>query len=68
LFSVDPVITQESTSVAKWFAQNDRGKFVRSADHLESLLNSAGYHTRLILKSNEFRIPLDTVEITAQLS
>lgn len=67
LFSVDPVITQNSSLVASWFAKNDRGKFVRSPEHLEFLLTSSGYQAKLELRSNEFRIPLDTVEITAKL-
>jgi predicted TPR repeat methyltransferase len=68
LFSVDPVITQNSSSIARWFAQNDRGKFVRSPEHLESLLLKSGFSVQVVNKSNEFRMPLDTIEISATLN
>jgi cyclopropane fatty-acyl-phospholipid synthase-like methyltransferase len=65
IFSVDPTITSKSSRVAKWFAQNDRGQYVRSPEILESLLETNGFTAKIALKSGEFRMPLDTVEIKA---
>jgi SAM-dependent methyltransferase len=38
LFTVDPTITGSSTDVAKWFARNDRGQFIRDPKSLVGLL------------------------------
>jgi SAM-dependent methyltransferase len=68
LFSVDPVITESSSRAARWFAENDRGKFVRNPRELESLFKRSGYKTNITIKQREFRIPLDTIEIVATSS
>lgn len=65
-FSVDPVITQESTNIAKWFARNDRGEFVRTQEELAILFKNIGFTTNIQIKKNQFRIPLDTIEIEAK--
>ena len=66
LFTVDPVITDGSTRIAKWFANNDRGKFLRSPKDLEKIFRNLGFDLKIEVKTKQFRIPLDTVEITAR--
>ena len=65
IFTVDPIITNSSTPLAKWFAMNDRGQYVRDASALEKLFSNNGFEVEYELKSKQFRIPLDTIEITA---
>lgn len=66
LFTVDPVIVKSSSKIARWFANNDRGKFVRSPKRLEELFINNGFEVEINVKNNKFRIPLDTVEIFAR--
>lgn len=66
LFTVDPVIVESSTIIARWFANNDRGKYIRTPRMLEDLFKKNGYEVSIEVKSKQFRIPLDTVEITAK--
>jgi cyclopropane fatty-acyl-phospholipid synthase-like methyltransferase len=63
LVSVDPVIVQSTTRIAKWFAKNDRGVYLRDPKHLEEILMRYGFRTSVQIKKREFRIPLDTIEI-----
>jgi len=67
LFTVDPVIVDESKIIAKWFAKNDRGKFIRDPRKLQSIFRSHGFEAVIEVKTKQFRIPLDTVEIMARL-
>ena len=68
LYTVDPVITEASNRIAIWFAKNDRGKYLRVPLELEKLFKKCGYTPKIELKQKQFRIPLDTVEITAASS
>lgn len=68
IFSVDPTITSKTSSVARWFANNDRGNFVRPPELLEAILNASGFKTQISVKSKQFRVPLDTIEIYASLN
>jgi cyclopropane fatty-acyl-phospholipid synthase-like methyltransferase len=65
VYSVDPIITKDTTQIAKWFAKNDRGRFVRSEKDLLKLFTANGFELEINIKRNQFRIPLDTVEIKA---
>jgi cyclopropane fatty-acyl-phospholipid synthase-like methyltransferase len=65
IVSVDPVIIDTTSAIAKWFAKNDRGKFLRSPSEMESIFKSYGFELEMICKSNQFNIPLDTLEILA---
>lgn len=66
LFSVDPAISKETGTVARWFANNDRGRFVRSPDELGGLIEASGFKVEIMARTKQFRIPLDTVEIRAR--
>jgi SAM-dependent methyltransferase len=65
LVSVDPVIVRDSSTVARWFANNDRGKVIRSPEELNFLLRKFGFETQIATFKNQVRIPLDTIEITS---
>ena len=67
LFSMDPVITATTNKVAIWFAENDRGKFVRTPQKLEPFFTSRGLKVEMLIKTNEMTIPLDTLEVTATI-
>jgi predicted TPR repeat methyltransferase len=68
IFSVDPTVTSKTSSPARWFANNDRGNFVRPPELLEAILNASGFKTKISVKSKQFRVPLDTIEIYASLN
>ncbi len=65
LFTVDPVIVDDTGHVATWFAKNDRGQFLRTPHELQNLFELAGFNSSVTVKKKQFRIPLDTVEILA---
>lgn len=66
LFSVDPAISSKTGAVARWFANNDRGQFVRSPEELGELVENGGFKVEVMSQTKQFRIPLDTVEIRAK--
>lgn len=66
IFTVDPTILQDSSRIAKWFATNDRGKFIRTPSELSKVFKEVGLEADIYAKTKQFRIPLDTVEIFAR--
>lgn len=66
LFTVDPVIVKDTSKIARWFANNDRGKYIRGPERIEELFNDAGFETNIKIRTLQFRIPLDTIEVTAK--
>ena len=42
------------------------GKFLRSPKDLEKIFRNLGFDLKIEVKTKQFRIPLDTVEITAR--
>jgi SAM-dependent methyltransferase len=64
IISMDPIITDFSSRGARWFAENDRGKFVRTSEQLEKIFLRNGVTPTIYIKKNQMRIPLDTVEIS----
>jgi SAM-dependent methyltransferase len=67
IISMDPVITSRTKKIARWFAENDRGKFVRTPEELENIFHFKGFELRLEVKTAQMRIPLDTIETIAVL-
>lgn len=63
LISVDPTITPNTGIVAKWFADNDRGKFVRSPEQLVEFFLRSEMKVNYRVCKSKFNIPLDTIEI-----
>jgi hypothetical protein len=68
LFTVDPIITDSSSKIAKWFAKNDRGQYVRGTNAMRFLFKDSGFEPTIKIKRNQFNIPLDTIEISAKLA
>jgi hypothetical protein len=66
LFTVDPVIVEDTNKIARWFANNDRGKFIRSPEQIQRLFKDSGFKADIKIKKLQFRIPLDTIEVTAR--
>lgn len=67
IFSMDPVISKDTSMPARWFAKNDRGKFVRHPNDTVRLFKEKGFEVNFQIKKNQMRIPLDTVEMIATL-
>jgi len=63
LISADPSIEADTSGVAKWFALNDRGMFVRSHHELVSFFDSKSFKIESKTQKMKFNIPLDTVEL-----
>ena len=66
LFTVDPVIVEDTNKIARWFANNDRGKFIRNPEQIHRLFKDSGFKADIKIKKLQFRIPLDTIEVTAR--
>ena len=63
--SLDPVIDENTTKLASWFARNDRGKFLRkSGDYLE-LFSKNGFSIDYEITRKSFHIPYDLILISA---
>ena len=68
LFTVDPIICANTTNIAKWFANNDRGEYVRTEKQMYFLFTDNGFKPTLKIRKNQFNVPLDTIEITATIN
>ena len=66
LFTVDPVVVKDTTRIARWFANNDRGKYIRGPEKIQELFKYAGFEIEIKIKKMQFMIPLDTIEVTAK--
>jgi len=67
IFSMDPIITESSSKGARWFAENDRGKYVRTYQQLENIFLRNKVVPTITIKKRQMRIPLDTVEISLRV-
>lgn len=63
--SLDPIIDSKSTNLAKWFAKNDRGPYIREPEGYEKIFNINGFSIAFEITRNSFRIPYDLLLITA---
>jgi trans-aconitate methyltransferase len=61
IISMDPVIVKTTSRVAKWVANNDRGKHVRTPNQLEEFIRFAGFGAKLRVFENQIRIPADSL-------
>ncbi len=61
LISIDPTIDESTSLMAKWIAQNDRGKFVRSQVELEKLFFGGQFSVNFTTFRGQISIPTDTV-------
>lgn len=61
--SQDPTINFDTKRVAKWFADNDRGQYVRPSSRLESFIREARFQQiEMSVVKNSYNIPLDIVQ------
>ncbi len=65
IVSLDPIIDNETTRLASWFARNDRGKYLRAAETYHDFFHEAGFALKHEIKRNEFRIPYDLILMSA---
>jgi SAM-dependent methyltransferase len=65
LVSLDPIIDEESSNLARWFAKNDRGQFIREFSEYERLFAQNNFRLTFRITRNSFRIPYDLIIMTA---
>ncbi len=65
IVSLDPVIDENTTKLASWFARNDRGKFVRKSEDYFELFSKSGFSMEYEITRKSFRIPYDLILISA---
>lgn len=63
--SLDPIIDSQTTNLAKWFAENDRGKHIRGAEVYSELFSKNGFKLEHTIQRNAFKIPYDLLLMTA---
>jgi len=61
IVSIDPVVTISSSRIARWVANNDRGKFIRTPEELTEITSALGFKSNLRVFKNQIRIPADTL-------
>ena len=67
LVSIDPIITEDSSSFAVWLAKNDRGPYLRSQKDFEKIYSENGFSTEIEIHRNQMRIPGNIISIAAKL-
>lgn len=65
VISLDPVIDQKTTKMARWFAKNDRGRYLRDPDQYAQLFSEHGFSIKITITRNDFRIPYDLLLLSA---
>ena len=63
--SLDPIIDDETTRLASWFARNDRGRYIRTAETYFNSFEKAGFRMEYEVQRNKFRIPYDLILMSA---
>jgi cyclopropane fatty-acyl-phospholipid synthase-like methyltransferase len=65
IFSMDPIIIQSTTKVARWVARNDRGQFLRTPETYAAIFQKSGYNFEYKVVKNSIRIPVDILLVRA---
>ena len=66
LLALEPVITENRGCIERWFMNNDRGKFIRTADHYQQItLRVTNNYSQTILKDT-MNIPFTIIIIECQ--
>jgi SAM-dependent methyltransferase len=61
--SQDPTVNSDTKRIAKWFAENDRGEYVRPSSRLEAFIMEAKFQEiEMSVVKNTYNIPLDIVQ------
>lgn len=63
--SLDPIVDDQTTRLASWFARNDRGRFLRTAETYFNNFEKAGFRMEFEVQRNQFRIPYDLILMSA---
>lgn len=63
--SLDPIVDAQSTRLASWFARNDRGRYLRTAETYFNTFEKAGFRMEFEVQRNQFRIPYDLILMSA---
>ena len=66
IVSLDPIVDEQTSLLASWFARNDRGRFIRTAEKYDSLFNEVGFKMEYEVQRNQFRIPYDLLLMRAE--
>jgi ubiquinone/menaquinone biosynthesis C-methylase UbiE len=56
----------KTTRMASWFARNDRGQYLRSADYYQDKFREFGFEMKYEITRNDFRIPYDLILMSAK--
>ena len=62
IYSLDPFIDNKTGISAKWIAQNDRGKYLRSPGHLKEISEAAGFEFTYEISRRELYIPTNVIK------
>jgi len=65
VLTLDPVIDETTTQLARWFARNDRGQFLRTPNHYQGMFAKFGFSISFKAVRNTIRIPYDQLIISA---
>jgi trans-aconitate methyltransferase len=65
IVSLDPIIDEQTSSLASWFALKDRGKYIRTVNEYTEIFWSQGFEIDFEIKRKQFRIPYDLLLLTA---
>lgn len=61
VYSLDPFFDEKTSISAKWVAMNDRGKNLRSSEHLKEISEAAGFHFSYEISRRELYIPTNVI-------
>ena len=62
VFSLDPFVDEKTGISAKWVAENDRGKFLRSSAHIKEISEASGFEFSFEISRRELYIPTNVIK------
>jgi cyclopropane fatty-acyl-phospholipid synthase-like methyltransferase len=62
IYSIDPIVSIDTSRMAAWFVNNDRGRWIRNSEQLKKLFMDHGWILEFNLAKRKLRIPYDTIE------
>ncbi len=66
LLALEPVVTQNRGPIEKWFMNNDRGKYIRTADHYQKITTQVVTNYAQTILKNTMNIPFTIIIIECQ--
>jgi SAM-dependent methyltransferase len=61
IISIDPLIDSLTSRSAAWMAKNDRGKYLRSPQHMSNILNDHGFKLNYKISRGDLNVPSDVL-------